>query len=144
MGMNNACGLAALTRLVRPHIAIVTAIAPAHTAVFPDEAAIAEANGEIFAALEPGGTAIIPHDSPHRDRLIGAATPHAARIVTFGLDRGADVQAIETMRTATGGTFVTTRLGVEELSHTLAQPGSPWVSNKIGSTQCKRRVVQHV
>src|SRR3546814_2970282 len=104
MGMNPAGELAARTRLVRPHIAIVTAIAPAHTAVFPDEAAIADAKGEIFAGLEPGGTAIIPHDSPHRDRLIGAATPHAARIVTFGLDRGADVQAIETMRTATGGT----------------------------------------
>src|SRR3546814_2314198 len=94
MGMNHAGELAALTRLVRPHIAIVTAIAPAHTAFFPDEAAIADAKGEIFAGLEPGGTAIIPHDSPHRDRLIGAATPHAARIVTFGLDRGADVQEI--------------------------------------------------
>src|SRR3546814_6620939 len=121
MGMNPAGELAARTRLVRPHIAIVTAIAPAHTAVFPDEAAIADAKGEIFAGLEPGGTAIIPHDSQHRDRLIGAATPHAARIVPFGLDRGADVQAIETMRTATGGTFVTARLGDEELSYTLAR-----------------------
>ncbi|RIA47066.1 UDP-N-acetylmuramoyl-tripeptide--D-alanyl-D-alanine ligase [Hephaestia caeni] len=131
MGMNHAGELAALTRLVRPHIAIVTAIAPAHTAFFPDEAAIADAKGEIFAGLEPGGTAIIPYDSPHRDRLIGAATPHAARIVTFGLTRGADVQAIETMRTATGGTFVTARLGDEELSYTLAQPGAHWVSNSL-------------
>src|SRR3546814_1866578 len=76
-------------------------------------------------------SAIIPHDSPHRDRLIGAATPHAARIVTFGLDRGADVHAIETMRTATGGTLVTARLGDEELSYTLAQPGAHWVSNSL-------------
>src|SRR3546814_17146688 len=120
MGMNPAGELAARTRLVRPHIAIVTAIAPAHTAVFPDEAAIADAKGEIFAGLEPGGTAIIPHDSPHRDRLIGAAPPHAARIVTFGLDRGADVPAIETLRTATGGTFVTARLGAEEMGSTPA------------------------
>ena len=68
-----------LTRLVRPHVAIVTAIAPAHTAFFPDESAIADAKGEIFAGLEPGGTAIVPYDSPHRDRLIGHAAPHAAQ-----------------------------------------------------------------
>src|SRR3546814_8957404 len=66
-------------------------------------------------------TTLFRSDSPHRDRLIGAATPHAARIVTFGLDRGADVQAIETMRTATGGTFVTARLGDEELSRSEGQ-----------------------
>src|SRR3546814_15734585 len=91
-------------------------------------------------------------------RLIGAATPHAARIVTFGLDRGADVQAIETMRTATGGTFVTARLGAEELSYTLAQPGAHWVSNSlavlaavqaaggdpIGRASCQERVGQSV
>jgi UDP-N-acetylmuramoyl-tripeptide--D-alanyl-D-alanine ligase len=131
MGMNHAGELAALTRLVRPHIAIVTAIAPAHTAFFPDESAIADAKGEIFQGLEPGGTAIVPYDSPHRDRLIGAAQPYAARIVTFGLDRRADVHAIETMRTPTGGTFVSARLGQEELSFTLSQPGAHWVSNSL-------------
>jgi UDP-N-acetylmuramoyl-tripeptide--D-alanyl-D-alanine ligase len=131
MGMNHAGELAHLTTLVRPHVAMVTAIAPAHTAFFPDESAIADAKGEIFAGLEPGGIAIIPYDSPHRDRLIAAATPHAARIVTFGLDAGADVRAIEVMRTATGGTFVTASLGDKELSFTVGQPGMHWVSNAL-------------
>lgn len=131
MGMNHAGELAHLTTLVRPHVAMVTAIAPAHTAFFPDESAIADAKGEIFAGLEPGGVAIIPHDSPHRDRLIGHAKPHAARIVTFGIDPGADVRAIETMRTATGGTFVTASLGEKELSFTVGQPGMHWVSNAL-------------
>ena len=131
MGMNHAGELSHLTTLVRPHVAMVTAIAPAHTAFFPDESAIADAKGEIFAGLEPGGIAIIPYDSPHRDRLIAAATPHAARIVTFGLDSGADVRAIEVMRTATGGTFVTASLGDKELSFTVGQPGMHWVSNAL-------------
>jgi len=131
MGMNHAGELAHLTTLVRPHVAMVTAIAPAHTAFFPDESAIADAKGEIFAGLEPGGTAIIPFDSPHRDRLIAAARPHAAHIVTFGLEEGADVQAIETMRSAGGGTFVTARLGEKELSFTVSQPGMHWVSNAL-------------
>ncbi|MEO6217312.1 MAG: UDP-N-acetylmuramoyl-tripeptide--D-alanyl-D-alanine ligase, partial [Sphingomonas sp.] len=135
MGMNHAGELAHLTTLVRPHVAMVTAIAPAHTAFFPDESAIADAKGEIFSGLEPGGTAIIPFDSPHRDRLIAAARPYAAQIVTFGLEEGADVQAIETMRSADGGTFVTARfggkMGDRELSFTVSQPGMHWVSNAL-------------
>lgn len=132
MGMNHAGELAHLTTLVRPHVAMVTAIAPAHTAFFPDESAIADAKGEIFAGLEPGGVAIIPHDSAHRDRLIAAAAPYAARTVTFGLHPDADVCAIENMRTATGATFVTARVGDRELSFTVAQPGMHWVSNALG------------
>jgi len=130
MGMNHAGELAALTRIVRPHVAIVTAVAPAHTAFFPDEAAIADAKGEIFAGLQPGGTAIIPFDSPHCDRLIAAATPHAARIVTFGTRKDADVRPLETMRVP-AGTFVTARIGERELSFTLSQPGDHWVSNAL-------------
>ena len=130
MGMNHAGELAQLTRLVRPHVAIVTAIAPAHSEFFPDESAIADAKGEIFQGLEPGGTAIVPFDSPHRERLIAAARPHAAEIVTFGVDEGADVRSIQTMRTERG-TFVTARLGDEELSYTVSQFGAHWVSNSL-------------
>lgn len=131
MGMNHPGELAHLTTLVRPHVAIVTAIAPAHAAFFPDESAIADAKGEIFQGLEPDGVAIIPYDSPHRDRLAAAAAPHAARTITFGIDEGADVRAIEAVKAANGGTFVTARVGERELSYTVAQPGKHWVSNSL-------------
>ncbi len=130
MGMNHPGELAALTRLVRPHVALVTAIAPAHAEFFADESAIADAKGEIFQGLEPGGTAIVPFDSPHRNRLIDAARPYAGRIVTFGLEAGADVRPLEMMRTA-GGTFVTARVGERELSFTVGQLGRHWVSNAL-------------
>ena len=131
MGMNHAGELSQLTRLVRPHIAIVTAIAPAHTEFFADESAIADAKGEIFQGLEPGGVAIVPYDSPHRDRLMAAAAPYAARTVTFGLTKGADVHAVEAMRLPAGGSFVTAKVGARELSFTLSQPGMHWVSNAL-------------
>ncbi|RYY26859.1 MAG: UDP-N-acetylmuramoyl-tripeptide--D-alanyl-D-alanine ligase [Sphingomonadales bacterium] len=131
MGMNHAGELAALTQLVRPHVAIVTTIAPAHMGFFKDESAIADAKGEIFAGLEPGGTAIIPYDSPHRDRLIAAAKPYAAQIVTFGLGTGADVHVLESMRSRAGGTFITARVRDRELSFTLSQPGEHWISNAM-------------
>lgn len=131
MGMNHAGELTALTHMVRPHVALVTTIAPAHTEFFSGEAAIADAKGEIFAGLEPGGVAIIPYDSPHRDRLIAAAKPHAGRIVTFGLQSGADVHPIEQMAALGGGTFVSARVGDKELSFTLALPGDHWVANAM-------------
>jgi len=131
MGMNHPGELAHLTTLVRPHVAIVTAIAPAHAAFFPDESAIADAKGEIFRGLEPDGVAIIPYDSPHRERLAAAAAPYAARTVTFGLDDGADVRAIEAVKAANGGTFVTARVGEREVSFTVSQAGKHWVSNSL-------------
>ena len=136
MGMNHAGELTDLTGIVRPHIAVVTAIAPAHTEFFRDESAIADAKGEIFAGLEPDGVAIIPFDSPHRDRLIAAAKPHATRIVTFGIAQGADARAIETVRLATGATFVTVQQNGRELSFTMAQPGMHWVSNALAVIAC--------
>ena len=131
MGMNHAGELAQLTRLVRPEVAIVTTIAPAHTEFFTGEDAIARAKGEIFEGLVEGGIAIIPFDSPHRDTLIAAARPHAAKIVTFGLRDGADVRAIEHVRMSGGDSFVTARLGSREVSYTLAPPGEHWVANSL-------------
>ena len=131
MGMNHAGELAALTRLVRPHAAIVTTIAPAHREYFASDEAIADAKAEIFQGLEPGGTAIVPYDSPHRERLIAAARPHAANIVTFGLEEGADVRAAYVVRGPKGGSMVTAQLPGAQLSFTLGQPGLHWVANAL-------------
>src|SRR5437870_3839635 len=64
MGMNNKGEIAALTREVRPHVAIITAIAPAHIENLGSEEAIADAKGEIFLGLEPDRVAIVPNDTP--------------------------------------------------------------------------------
>ncbi|MBA3879243.1 MAG: UDP-N-acetylmuramoylalanyl-D-glutamyl-2, 6-diaminopimelate--D-alanyl-D-alanine ligase [Sphingobium sp.] len=131
MGMNHAGEIAALTRIVRPHVAIITTVASVHIEFFKDEAGIADAKAEIFEGLEPGGTAIIPYDNVHRDRLIAAALAVGARIVTFGLGEGADVRAMETMRSPGGGTYVTARLLGRELGFTIGQPGAHLVSNAL-------------
>lgn len=131
MGMNHAGELAALTRLVRPNVAIVTAIAPAHRQFFASEEAIAEAKGEIFQGLEPGGVALVPFDSPHRDRLAAAARPHAGSILTFGLGAGADIRARDVVPAPNGGSLVTALLPGAELTFTVSQPGDHWVSNAL-------------
>ena len=132
MGMNHAGELAALTQLVRPHVAIVTTVAPAHQEYFDSIEAIADAKGEIFAGLEPGGTAIIPFDSLYRDRLIAAAKPYAANIITFGRGEGADVRALDWVPANDGGTLVTAQLpGKASLCFTLSAPGDHWVDNAM-------------
>ncbi len=131
MGMNHAGELAALTRFVQPHVAIITNVGPVHIEFFKDESGIADAKAEIFQGLEPGGTAIVPFDSVHRARLVAAAEVERARVVTFGRGDGADVRALEAMRTATGGTFVTARLMLRELSFTIGQPGDHLISNSL-------------
>lgn len=131
MGMNHAGEIAALTRMVRPHIALITAIAPAHIEFFANGLeGIADAKGEIFQGLEPGGTAIVPFDTPWRDRLIDHAKPYAGRILTFGMGEGADVCARDAVA-VDKGSLVTAVLPGSELSFTIGQHGTHWVSNAL-------------
>jgi len=130
MGMNNKGEIAALTRQVRPHVALITAIAPAHIENLGSEEAIADAKAEIFEGLEPDGIAIVPNDTPHRDRLVKAARRRADRIITFG--RGdADVHAVHAVGANGGGSLISAALLERELTFTISQRGEHWVSNAL-------------
>jgi UDP-N-acetylmuramoyl-tripeptide--D-alanyl-D-alanine ligase len=118
--------------LVRPHIAVVTWIASAHRAFFDSEEAIADAKGEIFTSLEPGGTAIIPHDSLHRERLIAHARPHAARILTFGLDSAADVRALDYAVLPDCSTATADICGTR-LTFKVGMAGRHWLGNALAT-----------
>jgi UDP-N-acetylmuramoyl-tripeptide--D-alanyl-D-alanine ligase len=130
MGMNNKGEIAALTRQVRPHVAIITAIAPAHIENLGSEEAIADAKAEIFDGLEPDGVAILPNDTPHRGRLVKAARRHADRIVTFGTG-DADVHAIHAVSAESGGSLISAALLEREITFTISQRGEHWVSNAL-------------
>ena len=146
MGMNNAGEIAALTRQVRPHVALITAIAPAHIENLGSEEAIADAKAEIFEGLEPDGIAILPNDTPHRDRLVKAARRHADRIITFG-GGDADVHAVHAVTADGGGSLISAALLERELTFTISQRGEHWVSNSLAVARrgrssrrrCRRR-----
>jgi UDP-N-acetylmuramoyl-tripeptide--D-alanyl-D-alanine ligase len=130
MGMNNAGEIRALVAQVRPHVAVITAIAPAHIENLGSEEAIADAKAEIFEGLEPDGVAIIPNDTRHRDRLVKAARRHADRIITFGTG-DADVHAIHAVAAESGGSLISAELLECELTFTISQRGAHWVSNAL-------------
>ena len=131
MGMNHAGEIAALTVQVRPHVAVITTIAPAHIENLGSEEAIAEAKAEIFAGLERGGTAVIPADSAHFARLKAAAEANGARVLSFGRTREADLRLLDAVRAANGGSLVTAALGERRLCYTVAEPGEHWVMNSL-------------
>ncbi len=131
MGMNHEGELSDLTRIVRPHVAIVTAIAPAHIGYFGGLDAIADAKAEIFEGLMPGGTAIIPADSPYAARLYNKAIRYADKILTFGFNRDADVHVLDEVPSRNGGTMVTARLPGGTVNFKVAAPGRHWVSNAL-------------
>ncbi len=130
MGMNAKGEIAALTRLVRPHVALITTLASAHIEYLGSMEAIADAKAEIFEGLEPDGVAIVPEDTPWRDRLVKAARKYAGRTITFGHSE-ADVAAIHAVRAENGGSLVTARLVESELTYTIAQRGDHWVMNSL-------------
>ena len=63
IGMNHAGEIEPLSRLARPHVAIITTIAPVHLEFFGTLTKIADAKAEIFFGLEPGGAAVINRDN---------------------------------------------------------------------------------
>src|SRR5690349_23349984 len=130
MGMNNAGEIRGLVAQVRPHVALITAIAPAHIENLGSEEAIADAKAEIFEGLEPDGVAIIPNDTRHRDRLVKAARRHADRIITFG-SGDADVHAMHAVAAESGGSLISAELLECELTFTISQRGAHWVSNAL-------------
>ncbi len=132
MGMNHAGEIADLTAQVRPHVAVITTIAPAHIENLGSMDAIAAAKAEIFAGLEPGGTAVIPADSEHSAALERAARDVGARVVSFGRARSADVRLLDAIPSANGGSLVTCEFPEGRLCYTVAEPGDHWVINSLG------------
>jgi len=131
MGMNHAGEIAGLTTQVRPHVAVITTIAPAHIENLGRMDAIAAAKAEIFAGLEPGGTAVIPADSEHSAALERAARDVGARVVSFGRARSADVRLLDAIPSANGGSLVTCEFPEGRLCYTVAEPGDHWVINSL-------------
>ncbi|MFV0296560.1 MAG: UDP-N-acetylmuramoyl-tripeptide--D-alanyl-D-alanine ligase [Hyphomicrobiaceae bacterium] len=93
IGMNHANEIRPLTKLVAPHVAVVTNVLPVHVGNFPDgELGVAQAKAEVFEGLVQPGIAVIPSDSTHFARLAEAAMRHAETVITFGAAPESDVR----------------------------------------------------
>jgi len=83
-----------IARVLRPHLSIITAIAPAHLSYLRDLETIADVKSALFRALEPGGTAVLCRDIPLYDRVYRTACEHASRVITYGQHPAADLRLL--------------------------------------------------
>ncbi|MCA0274105.1 MAG: UDP-N-acetylmuramoyl-tripeptide--D-alanyl-D-alanine ligase [Proteobacteria bacterium] len=95
IGMNHPGEIAPLARLARPHVAMITTVAPAHLEAFENIEGIAHEKAAIFAGLEPHGTAVIPSGLDVTPILRAAAEGAGATILSFGTDAADDFRADE-------------------------------------------------
>jgi UDP-N-acetylmuramoyl-tripeptide--D-alanyl-D-alanine ligase len=131
IGMNHAGEIRPLTRLARPHIAVITNVFPVHVGNFPEgEIGVADAKAEILEGLEPGGTAILLCDSPHIDRLAEKARRRDAKVVGFGRSPDADVR-VTAIDLAPDGSRVSVGLGGKTFNYRLGAPGDHLAVNSL-------------
>jgi UDP-N-acetylmuramoyl-tripeptide--D-alanyl-D-alanine ligase len=140
MGMNHPGEIDALTRIVRPDVAVITTIEPAHLGFFSSVEAIADAKAEIFAGMEARGAAVLNRDNPHFARLAEAARAQGlSRILSFGVHAEAAVKLIDYHLYATASAVTATVTG-EMIDYCIAIPGRHWVMNSLAVLGAVRAV----
>lgn len=130
IGMNHAGEIGPLSRLVRPHVALINNVGPVHTENFDDgEAGVARAKAEIFEGLAPGGVAVLNADGAWFEFLKGQAEAAGARVRSFGEAEGADARL--SSWTAGAPARVAAELNGRPLDFTLLQTGRHWGPNSL-------------
>jgi UDP-N-acetylmuramoyl-tripeptide--D-alanyl-D-alanine ligase len=131
MGMNHAGEIEPLTRLVRPHVAIITTVEPVHLEFFDSVEAIADAKAEIFTGVVPGGAAVINRDNPQFARLSRAAkNAGVERVLSFGEHAKADARLIKCSLHADCSTVQARILGAD-VTYKLGAAGRHVVLNSL-------------
>jgi UDP-N-acetylmuramoyl-tripeptide--D-alanyl-D-alanine ligase len=90
MAMRGLGQIARLADITRPAIGLVTNVGQSHIEVVGSEDAIAEAKGELVAAIPPGGLVVLNADDARSSELAARAQASVRR---YGLGPEADVRA---------------------------------------------------
>jgi UDP-N-acetylmuramoyl-tripeptide--D-alanyl-D-alanine ligase len=91
MGMNHGGELTELTRIAPPDLGMVTNVAPVHLEFFDSVDGIAAAKAELVSGIKPRGAAVLNADDERVARMREMRSD--IDIVTFGVERPADVTA---------------------------------------------------
>jgi len=131
LGTNKPGEILPLAELVRPDVALVTAIELVHGAAFDGAAGIAEEKTAIFSGLAAGGTAIVNGDSEFVGYQVErASAAGAARIVTFGTGDDHDVRLTD-WRLDGGGTVIAADMHGHNIDYRLGVWGRHLAINSL-------------
>jgi UDP-N-acetylmuramoyl-tripeptide--D-alanyl-D-alanine ligase len=131
IGMNHAGEITPLVGMVRPHVAIITRIAPVHLAHFESVDAIADAKAEIFSGVMRGGVAILNRDDAQFAHLRDKAKASPARFVLgFGEHAEADARLVS-IEGRTNGSVIEAQILGQLLRYYVGMPGRHIVANSL-------------
>ena len=91
VGMSKTGEIGKLSKLIRPHIGVITNVGEAHLENFKDIKGIAKAKSEIIENIEDGGTIILNRDNKFFNYLFKKAKARNLKISTFGKNKKSDV-----------------------------------------------------
>jgi UDP-N-acetylmuramoyl-tripeptide--D-alanyl-D-alanine ligase len=125
IGMNHPGEIAPLARQARPHVAMVTTVAPVHLEAFPEEGivGIAREKASIFTGLVEGGTALFNAD------VETAAILGERGTVSFGTGP-ADWRLTEVIALP-GGTACRGETPLGEVAFRIGTPGTHFALNAL-------------
>jgi UDP-N-acetylmuramoyl-tripeptide--D-alanyl-D-alanine ligase len=131
MGMNHAGEIEPLSRLARPHVAVITTIEAVHIENFRDIHGIADAKAEIFAGIEPGGAAVLNRDNPHFAQLAARATARGINtVVPFGSHAEAQSRLVS-VAVHPACTCVAAEVMGQAMTYKIGMPGRHWAYNSL-------------
>ena len=140
IGMNHPGEIRPLSAMVRPHVAIVTTIAPVHLAAFASVEAIAEEKAEIFSGLEPHGVAIINRDVAQFERMRAIAREsQATEFLSFGEHGDADARLVAVSPDGAGSIVEASVLDTQ-LRYRIGAPGKHMALNSLAVLLAARAV----
>lgn len=131
MGAARSGDIAWLCELGAPTVALLLNAMPAHLEGFGTVDDVAAAKGEIFDDLGPAGVAIINADQIWADDW--RARAGAATVLDFGLEKPAQISAVDIQPLGLEGTRFTARTPSGEVSITLPLPGRHNVANALAA-----------
>lgn len=130
IGMNAPGEIEPLSKLARPHVAVVTTVAAAHLEAFDNIQGIAREKGAIFKGLEPGGIAVFNADVQTADILDDIARKYADMRVGFGALPGAKLQA-DDVRISERSSVVRGRFRNQPFLFKVGAPGRHFAMNAL-------------
>ena len=98
IGMSRAGEIRKLSKLVKPHIGVITNIGEAHIENFKSIDEIAKAKSEIIENIQNDGTIILNRDDQFFRFLFNKAKQYNLNISTFGKNRKSDIHVIKVLK----------------------------------------------
>jgi UDP-N-acetylmuramoyl-tripeptide--D-alanyl-D-alanine ligase len=139
LALDRPGGLAPLSRLVNPDVAVITTVSAAHTEYFDTVMDVAYGKAEIFAGMR-GGTAVLNRDNPFFPiLLVSAYAAGIERVISFGAHPEAQARLLA-YKPDGFGSLVSARIEGREIRYRLGTPGRHWALNSLAVLAAARAV----